>query len=122
IFGPVLPVLSYNNLEEALEIINNLSSPLALYIFARSPNTRKEIIQKTRSGAICINETVVYFINPFLPFGGVGSSGMGRYHGRWSYETFSYKRSFMHKSNLIDVTVRYPPYKNKTKLLRLLIR
>lgn len=122
IFGPVLPVITFDELDEALAIIKNLSWPLALYVFTRSASLKNEIIKKTQSGAACINETVVYFINPYLPFGGVGESGMGRYHGRFSFETFSYKRSFMHKSNLIDITVRYPPYKNKINLLRLLMR
>ena len=122
IFGPVLPVITFKELDEALAIIKNLSWPLAIYIFARSASVRNEIIKSTKSGAACINETVVYFINPYLPFGGIGASGMGRYHGRSSFETFSYKRSFMHKSNLFDFTIRYPPYKNKINLLRLLVR
>lgn len=122
IFGPVLPIISFNELDEALTLIKDLSWPLALYIFARSTSVRNEIIRRTQSGATCINETVVYFINPYLPFGGVGGSGMGRYHGRFSFETFSNKRSFMYKSNLIDFPVRYPPYKNKINLLRLLVR
>ncbi len=122
IFGPVLPVLSYHELEEVIELIKKLSKPLALYIFARSASVREKIFNKIQSGAACINETVVYFINPNLPFGGVGESGMGRYHGRFSFETFSYKRSFMHKSNLIDISVRYPPYKNKINILKFFIR
>jgi len=122
IFGPLLPVMSFNQLDEAIECITNLSRPLAIYLFTRSASVRKKVMTQTQSGAACINDTVVYFINPHLPFGGVGKSGMGRYHGRFSFETFSYKRSFMHKSNLIDFPVRYPPYKNKINLLRLLVR
>lgn len=122
IFGPVLPVIEYQELEEAIRFITARSRPLALYIFSNSKAKRKEIIQRTQSGAVCINETVVYFINPYLPFGGVGKSGMGRYHGRYSFETFSYRRSFMYKSNLIDLPVRYPPYRNKLNIIRYFIR
>jgi aldehyde dehydrogenase (NAD+) len=122
IFGPVLPLIEYNELNEAIEFITNRPRPLALYIFSNSPGKRKEIIRKTQSGAVCINDTVVYFINPNLPFGGIGRSGMGRYHGKFSFETFSYKRSVMNKSNLIDVPVRYPPYRNKLSFMRYFIR
>ena len=122
IFGPVLPIIEYNDLEEAIKFITSLPSPLALYIFTNSTEKRNKIIQRTRSGGVCINETTVHFINPYLPFGGVGLSGMGRYHGRFSFETFSYKRSFMYKSNLIDFPVRYPPYRNKINILRHFIK
>jgi aldehyde dehydrogenase (NAD+) len=122
IFGPILPIIEYQELEEVIEFIKSLPSPLAVYIFSNSPHKRNEIIKRTQSGGVCINETVVYFINPHLPFGGIGGSGMGRYHGRFSFETFSYKRSVMHKSNLIDLPVRYPPYRNKINILRYFVR
>ncbi len=122
IFGPLLPVISFNQLDEAIELITKLPNPLAIYIFTNSTSVKKQVVTKTQSGAVCINETVAYFINPYLPFGGIGKSGTGRYHGRFSFESFSYRRSFMNKSNLIDFPVRYPPYKNKINLLRLFIR
>jgi len=122
IFGPVLPIIEYNDLDEAIKFITSLPSPLALYIFTNSTEKRNKIIQRTRSGGVCINETTVHFINPHLPFGGVGLSGMGRYHGRFSFETFSYKRSIMCKSNLIDFPIRYPPYRNKINILRHFIK
>ena len=122
IFGPVLLIIEFTELNEAIEFITNRPRPLALYIFSNSPGKRKEIIRRTQSGAVCINETVVYFINPNLPFGGIGRSGMGRYHGKFSFETFSYKRSVMNKSNLIDVPFRYPPYRNKLSFMRYFIR
>jgi aldehyde dehydrogenase (NAD+) len=122
IFGPVLPVIEYRDLDEAIDFISNLPSPLAIYIFSNSSEIKKEIVRNTRSGGVCLNETVVHFINPYLPFGGVGLSGMGRYHGRSSFETFSYKRGIMHKSNLIDIPVRYPPYRNKLNILRYFIK
>ncbi len=123
IFGPVLPVITYSNTEEALQFVSSRSKPLSLYVFSTSRKFQKEIMRKTSSGNACINETVVQFINPRIPFGGVGSSGMGKYHGRFSFETFSNKRSFMHTSNLIDLPVRYPPYsKGNVKLLSFLMR
>jgi aldehyde dehydrogenase (NAD+) len=122
IFGPILPIIEYHELDEAIEFINRCPRPLAVYIFSNSLKKRNEIIKRTQSGGVCINETVVYFINPYLPFGGIGQSGMGRYHGRFSFETFSYKRSVMHKSNLVDFPVRYPPYRNKINILRYFIK
>jgi aldehyde dehydrogenase (NAD+) len=122
IFGPVLPVIEYRDLNEAIEFISSRPSPLAIYIFSNSTEIRNKILRKTQSGGVCINETVVHFINPYLPLGGIGLSGMGKYHGRFSFETFSYKRSIMHKSNLIDIPVRYPPYHNKINILRHFIK
>jgi aldehyde dehydrogenase (NAD+) len=122
IFGPVLPVLTYRNLDDALRFIAERSRPLSLYVFSNSKSFWKEVLMKTSSGNCCINETVVQFINPHLPFGGLGPSGMGRYHGRFSFETFSYRRAVMKTSNLIDIPVRYPPYKNKAKLVSFLMR
>jgi len=123
IFGPVLPVITYRDTEEALQFVSSRSKPLSLYVFSTSKKFQKEIMLKSSSGNACINETVVQFINPRIPFGGVGSSGMGRYHGRYSFETFSNKRSFMNTSNLIDLPVRYPPYtKGNVKLISFLMR
>jgi len=122
VFGPILPVISYRDTGEAIEIINNKPRPLALYIFTRSGKKQKEILNKTMSGSGGINETVVHFINPYLPFGGVGQSGIGRYHGRYSFQTFSYKRSFLDKANWLDIPVRYPPYKGKIKIMKWFIR
>jgi len=122
IFGPILPILTYQELEEAIEFVTKRSKPLAVYIFSNSPKKRNEIIRRTQSGSVCLNETTLHFINPYLPFGGLGQSGIGRYHGRFSFETFSYKRAFMNKSNLIDLPVRYPPYRNKINILRYFIK
>ncbi|MFC2080614.1 aldehyde dehydrogenase [Bacteroidota bacterium] len=122
IFGPILPLIEYSNLDEALAIVRSKARPLALYIFTRSTKIQQKVIRCTRSGSGGINETVVHFINPYLPFGGVGKSGMGRYHGKYSFQTFSYKRSFLDKATWIDIPVRYPPYKNKLRLMKTLIR
>ena len=123
IFGPVLPVIEYENIEEVYEIIERNPRPLAVYFFSRNMNLAHEFLARTRSGTSAINDTVIQFANPYLPFGGVGYSGMGRYHGRKSFETFSNMRSLMVKSNLIDFFVRYPPYnKLKERILELLMR
>jgi aldehyde dehydrogenase (NAD+) len=122
IFGPILPIITYQNLDEAIEFVTRRSRPLAVYIFSNSSQKKKAIIRATQSGAVILNDTAVYFINPYLPFGGLGKSGMGRYHGRYSFETFSYKRAYMNKSNLIDLPVRYPPYRDKVNILRYFIK
>ena len=122
IFGPILPLMEYDNLDEALKIVRSKPDPLALYIFSRSKKIQQRVIQCTRSGGGGINETVVHFINTYLPFGGVGKSGIGRYHGKYSYETFSYKRSFLDKATWIDIPIRYPPYRKKLWLWKKLIR
>jgi len=118
IFGPILPMMVYSDLNEALSLINSKPKPLSLYIFTRSKNKQKTVLQNTMSGGGSINETVVHFINPYLPFGGIGKSGMGRYHGKYSFQTFSYKRSFLNKANWIDMPVRYPPYDGKMKIVK----
>jgi len=122
VFGPILPVLTFNTLDEAIQKVLDKPRPLALYIFSNSRKKQKTILNKTQSGTVCINESVVHFINPYLPFGGIGQSGMGRYHGRFSIEAFSYKRPVMKKSNILDVNMRYPPYKNKKRIIRIFMR
>jgi aldehyde dehydrogenase (NAD+) len=122
IFGPVLPMISFDSLDDAIQKVLEKPRPLALYIFSNSRKIQKSIVDSTQSGTVAINESVVHFINPYLPFGGIGKSGMGRYHGRFSFETFSYKRPVMKKSTLLDTSIRYPPYKNKIRILRLFMR
>ena len=110
IFGPVLPVVDFSDFEEVYQIIEQHPKPLAAYIFTRSSGLVKEFMQRTNSGGASVNDTVVQIASPFLPFGGLGSSGIGRYHGRKSFETFSNMRSVLVKSNLLDIWLRYPPY------------
>ncbi len=118
IFGPVLPVISFTSIEEIYPIIGQHPKPLAAYIFSRSSKTIDQFIEKTQSGTVAVNETVMQIASSTLPFGGIGPSGIGRYHGRKSFETFSNMRSVLHKSNLIDIWLRYPPYtKFKTKVV-----
>jgi acyl-CoA reductase-like NAD-dependent aldehyde dehydrogenase len=123
IFGPVLPVIDFENFEEVYDIIEMNPQPLATYIFSTSKSLVKEFLRRTRSGNASVNETVMQIASPYLPYGGIGTSGMGRYHGRKSFETFSNMKSVLVKSNLMDVWLRYPPYsKFKTKIISFLMR
>lgn len=110
IFGPVLPVLIFDELDEAVEFINGREKPLALYYFGPEM-TGREVIRRTSSGGACLNDTIMHLANDHLPFGGVGHSGMGRYHGRDSFEAFTHRRSVLKVSGRIDLPFRYPPYR-----------
>jgi aldehyde dehydrogenase (NAD+) len=123
VFGPVLPVIEFDNFEEIYKIIEQNPKPLAAYIFTKSKKLTREFLARTISGSSAVNDTVIQYASPFLPFGGVGCSGMGRYHGKKTFETFSNMRSVMVKSNLIDIFLRYPPYnKFKENVFKLLMR
>jgi aldehyde dehydrogenase (NAD+) len=123
IFGPVLPVIDFENFDEVYSIIEQNPKPLATYIFSRNKKLIREFMMKTQSGNASINETVMQIASPYLPYGGVGNSGIGRYHGKKSFETFSNMRSVLVKSNLLDIWLRYPPYsKLKTKIISWLMR
>jgi len=123
IFGPVLPVITYNDFTEVYSVINRHPKSLAAYIFTTSKKLAAEFLSKTQSGSAAVNDTVMQIASPHLPFGGIGPSGIGRYHGRTSFETFSNMKSVMEKSNLLDIPVRYPPYTAfKEKMLRQLMR
>ena len=122
IFGPILPVISFDSFDEVYGIIEQNPKPLATYIFTRNRRLAREFLLKTQSGTAGINDTVMQIASPFLPYGGVGNSGMGRYHGKSSFNTFSNKRSVLVKSNLLDIFLRYPPYtKLKEKLVTYLL-
>jgi aldehyde dehydrogenase (NAD+) len=123
IFGPVLPVIDFENIDEVYDIIGQNPKPLATYFFSRNKKLIREFMMKTQSGSACINETVMQIASPYLPYGGVGNSGIGRYHGKKSFETFSNMRSVLVKSNLLDIWLRYPPYsKLKTKIISWLMK
>ncbi len=114
IFGPILPIIEFSDVNEVCQFINNRPKPLALYIFSNDSAFQKKILRNTSSGGVAINETIMHITNGKLPFGGVGDSGIGAYHGQHSFDTFSHKKAVMHRSNLIDVALRYPPYKNRS--------
>jgi aldehyde dehydrogenase (NAD+) len=118
IFGPILPVIDFENFDEVYEIIEKNPKPLAAYIFTRDKKLAHNFLMKTRTGTAAVNETVLQIASPYLPYGGVGYSGIGKYHGRKSFETFSNTRSVLIKSNLMDFFLRYPPYTSfKEKVL-----
>jgi len=119
IFGPLLPIVPINDLDEAIQYINKKEKPLALYIYSSSSTNQKKILSNTTSGGVSINECLLHNINPHLPFGGVGTSGMGAYHGKWGFETFSHRRGVFHQATFPDTgPIRYPPYsKNQLKLI-----
>jgi aldehyde dehydrogenase (NAD+) len=98
IFGPILPILTYGNLDEAISSINKLSKPLALYLFTSDKRVEEKVLSEISSGGVSINDTVTHLANPELPFGGVGSSGMGAYHGHYSFTTFSHEKSILKKA------------------------
>jgi aldehyde dehydrogenase (NAD+) len=122
IFGPILPVLEFENLSAAIASINSRPKPLALYVFSNRRENYRKVIEEVSFGAGCVNDTVVHFANPHLPFGGVGSSGIGRYHGKASFDIFSHQKSILKKSFTFDPPLRYPPYKNKLALLKKILR
>ena len=115
IFGPILPVLEYTHLSEAITLVNKQPKPLALYFFSSNKKNQELVLQETASGGACINDTVMQLTVPALPFGGVGASGFGRYHGKAGFDTFSYQRGVLNKSFLFDLKWRYPPYPEKKK-------
>ena len=121
IFGPILPIVEYNNLSEAIGIVNSQPKPLALYLFSKNKDYQEKILRETSSGGVCINDTVMQVGIPDLPFGGVGFSGIGSYHGKASFDTFSHQKSVLKKSFLFDPKWRYAPYKGKLDLLKKII-
>lgn len=122
IFGPLLPVLEYRTLEQAVIRIGDRPKPLALYIFSRSRKNIRYVLSNTSSGGGCVNDTVVHLATSHMPFGGVGQSGMGGYHGDDSFHTFSHRRSILQKSNLMDLPFRYPSDKNYLWLLKRILK
>ncbi|HZP28812.1 MAG TPA: aldehyde dehydrogenase family protein [Acidimicrobiia bacterium] len=119
IFGPVLPVLPVDGIDHAVELVNERDRPLALYVFSRRRDVARDVIARTSSGGACVNATMFHVAVPALPFGGVGPSGMGAYHGRAGFETFSHARSVLTRSTRVDPKIGYPPYSPlKDRLIR----
>ena len=121
IFGPLLPVIGYDDLSEAISQVRTLPRPLALYFFSNNRQRKERILKEISFGGGCINDTLLHFASPYLPFGGVGSSGIGSYHGKASFDTFSHLKSILKKPLGFDIPLRYPPFKNKLKLLKKLM-
>ncbi len=109
IFGPILPVLEFDKLDDALAMLRDQPSPLALYLFTRDREAQQRVLAETRSGGVCLNDTVTHMVGKDLPFGGLGESGFGAYHGRASFDCFTHQRSVLRRSFAFDSKMRYPP-------------
>lgn len=118
IFGPILPILTYRTLDEAISAINQRPKPLALYLFSKDKATQDRVIHHTTSGSLCINDVILQVAVWDLPFGGVGNSGIGHYHGIHSFNTFSHLKSVLKKPFWIDLDWRYPPYDGKIQIFK----
>ncbi|MBG1242381.1 aldehyde dehydrogenase [Nostoc sp. NZL] len=121
IFGPILPIIEYTDIAEAIALINSRPKPLALYLFSQNKNLQKRVLQETSSGGVCINDTVMQVGVSSLPFGGVGDSGIGNYHGKASFDTFSHNKSVLQNSFWLDLKWRYAPYEGKLPLIKKLL-
>ena len=118
IFGPIFPILEYEDLDEAIKVVNAHPKPLALYFFSTDNEKVEKVIKNTSYGGGCINDTIMHLSSPYLPFGGVGNSGMGSYHGKKSFDTFTHYKSVLKRSNAFDPNFRYPPYKDKINTIK----
>ena len=123
IFGPVLPVITFKEIDEIIPMINSREKPLALYLFTRSGRNKEKILQSVPFGGGCVNDTVIHLASSRLPFGGVGQSGMGRYHGKYSFDTFTHEKAVVMKGSWLDIQMRYPPFsKKKLNLIKKFLR
>jgi len=119
IFGPILPIIEYGELDEAIALVNSRPKPLALYFFSQNKTKQAKVIQETSSGGVGINETMMQFAITELPFGGVGLSGMGSYHGQTTFATFSHYKSVLSKPFWLNLTWRYPPYIRNLNIVKI---
>jgi aldehyde dehydrogenase (NAD+) len=122
IFGPILPVLEYDDLDEMMTEINKHPKPLALYLFTESQSIQDKVLSSISFGGGCINDTVYHISSPYLPFGGVGNSGTGAYHGKGSFDTFSHEKSILKQTTRFDIPLRYPNFKNGLKYIKMVFK
>jgi len=122
IFGPILPVILYNDIDQLLEMLKMCPSPLALYFFSKNRKHVKKVLERVPAGGVTINDTIMHFVNNKLPFGGTGNSGMGKYHGKHSFEVFSNTKPVVYKATWLDIPLRYAPFRNKLKYVRKLMK
>ena len=123
IFGPLMPVLAYSSIWDVIRYIDSRPRPLAAYIFTRDRKLKKMLLKRLRFGGGCVNDTIIHLASERLPFGGVGESGMGQYHGKYGFDTFSHRKSIVHKSLMLDLPMRYQPYTSfKEKLIRIFLK
>lgn len=110
IFGPILPIISVSNIRDAIAIVNAKPKPLAMYVFTKNSDFEETVLSSISAGNVCVNDGMMFMANPNLPFGGVGNSGMGRYHGKFGFDTFSHLKAVIKRGTLLDPSLRYPPY------------
>jgi aldehyde dehydrogenase (NAD+) len=122
IFGPILPLLSYETEADLERIISQYEKPLSLYVFTNKKAFAKKLIAQYSFGGGCINDTIIHFANKRLPFGGVGHSGIGAYHGKRSFDLFSHHKAVVKKANWLDIPTRYAPYKGKVNAIKKLLK
>ena len=122
IFGPILPVLTYSDPADAIAQIKSNDKPLALYHFTKNPAFKEKVLREVSFGGGCVNDTLMHIANPNMPFGGVGASGMGAYHGKATFDVFSHRKSVLMKPFSFDIPLRYPPYGNKLKWVKKILK
>ena len=122
IFGPIFPILTFENLDEVLRVVNSKDKPLALYYFSEDKNKIEKVLNSTSSGGVTINDTLVHVSSSYLPFGGVGNSGMGEYHGKYSFDLFSNKKGVMNRKTFLDLKIRYAPFQNKLTIVKKIMK
>lgn len=122
IFGPLFPILTFEDIDTAIDIIHSIPKPLSLYLFSNSKKTKSKIVNRVSAGGITINDTLMHFASNKLPFGGVGNSGLGNYHGKFSFDTFSHQKPVVYKGNWLDIPIRYAPFGNKLRIVKWLLR
>lgn len=122
IFGPIIPILEFEKFNNIIDEINKRPKPLALYLFTTSKEREKNVLKNISFGGGCINDTIVHVASTNMPFGGVGNSGMGGYHGKHTFDSFTHKKSVLKKSNLLDIPVRYAPFDGKLNLIKKIMK
>lgn len=118
IFGPLMPVLTYSSIEEVIQAVQAHPKPLALYLFTKEHALQQEVLSRVSFGGGCVNDTLMHIASPYLPFGGVGESGLGSYHGKASFDAFSHHKSVLFQTNRFDLALRYPGVKNALKWMK----
>jgi aldehyde dehydrogenase (NAD+) len=118
IFGPILPVVTFDSVDEAVTFVNSRPTPLAMYLFTEDKGTQQTVLEHVRSGGVCINDTLLHMMGKRMPFGGLGESGMGMYHGKYGFDCFSHQRAVMKRGFRFDAAFRYPPMKTSLGVLK----
>ncbi|KIQ93762.1 Coniferyl aldehyde dehydrogenase [Anoxybacillus thermarum] len=122
IFGPILPILTFETIDEAIQMINDYEKPLALYLFTEDQDVQQQVLHQVSFGGGCINDTIMHIASPHLPFGGVGQSGIGSYHGKASFDAFTHYKSVLKQTTKFDIPLRYPNFPHALKWVRKLLK